>query len=144
MTYDCLVGTSIWLMLNRRSRTAIAAASVGISGTSIRRMFDGRWVATIVLIKPMRAASRAASSAEQPARRLRREQHAQRSGVEAEPQMEPVRGEALDDEAAAERVQREERGQLPHGVARTVDAGEPGQDDRTVCAMRRRWFQGVR
>ena len=34
---------------------------------------------------------------------------AERCRVDAEPQIEPVRGEALDDEAAAERVQREQR-----------------------------------
>ena len=46
----------------------MASGSVGISGTRISSTFDGRCVATIVLIRPKRAASRDASSAETPAR----------------------------------------------------------------------------
>ena len=57
-------------MLNRISSTTTASGSVGISGTRIKRMFDGRCVPTIVLIKPKRAARRAASSAEMPAKTL--------------------------------------------------------------------------
>ena len=70
MTYDWRVGTSIWLRLNRSSRTAIASGSVGISGTRISRMFEGRWVKTIVLMRPNRAAIRAADSDDTAARRL--------------------------------------------------------------------------
>src|SRR6478609_4788461 len=69
MTYDWRVGTSIWLRLNRSSRTAIASGSVGISGTRINRMFEGRWVKTIVLMRPNRAAIRAADSDDTAARR---------------------------------------------------------------------------
>ena len=67
-TYDCLAGTSIWLMLNLRSRTATASGNVGISGTRIKRTFDGRCVKTIVLIKPNREARREATNADKPAR----------------------------------------------------------------------------
>src|ERR1700687_5448799 len=58
IVYDCLVGTSIWLMLNRTSRTNTASERLGISGTSRSRMLEGRCVATIVLIRPQRAARR--------------------------------------------------------------------------------------
>src|SRR4051812_18919304 len=61
IVYDCLAGTSIWLMLNRTSKTAIAVRNVGISGTMIRRTFDGKWVATMVVIRPNRDARRAAT-----------------------------------------------------------------------------------
>src|SRR3984893_13685457 len=67
ITYDCLVGTSIWLMLKRTSSSSAAIGRVLINGMRIRRTFDGRWVATIVLSRPKRAASRAARSAEMPA-----------------------------------------------------------------------------
>jgi hypothetical protein len=40
------------------------------------------------------------------------ENRTERSGVDAVTQVEPVGGEALDDEAAAERVEREERRKL--------------------------------
>src|SRR5690242_330164 len=70
MTYDCRVGTSIWLMLNRASSTRIASARVGISGTSSSRMLDGRCVKTIVSTRPNRAARRDASSAD-----IRSEEH---------------------------------------------------------------------
>src|SRR5204862_3454943 len=50
--YDCLVGTSIWLRLNRTSRTATASDNVGISGTRISNTLDGRCVATMVRNNP--------------------------------------------------------------------------------------------
>src|SRR5258705_2890937 len=70
ITYDWRVGTSIWLRLKRRSRTAIASARFGMSGTRISRMFDGRWVQTIVLISPNRAANRDADREETAASRF--------------------------------------------------------------------------
>ena len=39
-----------------KSNTPIAVASVGASGTKISKMFDGRWVKTIVLSSPARSA----------------------------------------------------------------------------------------
>ncbi len=60
ITYDWRVGTSIWLRLYRSSRTRIASGSVGMIGTRISSTFDGRWVNTIVLMRPNRAAIRAA------------------------------------------------------------------------------------
>ena len=81
---------------------------------------------TIVLIRPKRAASRDASSAEMPAKMFAQKKIAPSvAGIDAEPQVEPVRGEALDDEAAAERVEREERRQLQHDVARSAESREP-------------------
>jgi len=67
IVYDCLVGTSICEMLNRTSRTSTASCSVGISGTKISRILDGRCLNTIVRTRPICAASRDASSAEIPA-----------------------------------------------------------------------------
>ena len=45
-------------------RNSNASSRVGISGTRIRKMFDGRWVNTIVLTRPKRRASPAAASCE--------------------------------------------------------------------------------
>ena len=55
-------------MLNRTSSTRTASDSVGMSGTRMSRMLEGRCVATMVLIRPKRAASRDARSAESPAK----------------------------------------------------------------------------
>ena len=72
-------------------------------------MFDGRCVKTIVLIRPMRAASRDASSAERPAKTLAQKKIAPSAGgINAKPQVEPVGRERLNDESASERVQRKE------------------------------------
>ena len=68
IVYDWRVGTSICEILKRSNRTAIASGAVDISGTSINKMFDGTCVKTIVLIRPIRLAMRAALSAESPAR----------------------------------------------------------------------------
>src|SRR3954454_12527834 len=62
MTYDWRVGTSIWLRLNRSRSTTIARARFGRRGRRTSRTFDGRWVKTIVLTSPIRAASRDADS----------------------------------------------------------------------------------
>src|SRR5712675_3619806 len=70
IVYDCLVGTSIWLMLNRKSKTATASERLGISGTRISKILEGRCVATIVLTRPNLAASRDAINAEIPAKML--------------------------------------------------------------------------
>ena len=64
------MGTSIWLMLKRTSSTRMASGSVGISGTRMSRIFEGKCVATIVLIKPNREASRDATNADIPAKML--------------------------------------------------------------------------
>src|SRR5574337_507582 len=68
MVYDCRVGTSICEILKRRRSTTIANGNVGMSGTRHSRTFEGICVNTIVLIRPMRAAMRAASNAEIPAK----------------------------------------------------------------------------
>jgi hypothetical protein len=44
-------------MLNRNSKTTIASRSVGMNGSKISRMFEGRCVKTIVLTSPTRDAS---------------------------------------------------------------------------------------
>ena len=85
MTYDWRVGTSIWLRLNRRSRTATASGSVGISGTRMSSTFDGRWVKTIVLISPNRAAIRAADSDDTAASRLAAEEDQRRAAPGSTP-----------------------------------------------------------
>src|SRR5262245_10526185 len=60
--YDWRVGTSIWEIANRMSRTTIAQTSVGMKGTRMSRILDGTWVNTIVLIRPMRRARAAAAN----------------------------------------------------------------------------------
>src|SRR5436309_476015 len=64
MVYDCLVGTSIWLILKRRKSSSVASVRLGMSGTRMSRIFEGRWVNTMVLTRPNRDASRDANSAE--------------------------------------------------------------------------------
>src|SRR5438105_3736781 len=54
-------------MLKRRRSNNTASKRLGISGTRMRRTFEGRCVITIVQIRPMRAASREARRAEIPA-----------------------------------------------------------------------------
>ncbi|SRR5258708_6045231 len=44
IVYDCLVGTSIWLMLKRRKSSNVASVRLGMSGTTMSRMFEGRCV----------------------------------------------------------------------------------------------------
>ena len=56
MTYEVLVGRSICESALRASSSAIAAAKLGANGIRTSRLFDGRWVNTIVLMSPMRAA----------------------------------------------------------------------------------------
>src|SRR6188508_1219920 len=70
MTYDWRVGTSIWLSANRANRTATASGRVGMNGMRMSSTFDGRWVKTIVSMRPMRAAMRAADSDETAANRF--------------------------------------------------------------------------
>ncbi len=51
-------------MLKRRRSTNPASKRLRISGTRMRRMFEGRSVITIVRMRPMRAASRVARRAD--------------------------------------------------------------------------------
>ena len=127
-------------MLNRTSSTRTASGSVGISGTRMSRTLEGRCVATIVLISPKREASRDASNAEIPAKMFAQKKiDPERGGVHAEPQEEPIRGEALDDEAASERVQREQGRQLHHDVARSVESGNGWRTSLATTSSRRVW-----
>jgi hypothetical protein len=57
-------------MLNRKKRITTAKGKLGMSGTSKRRMFDGKCVNTIVLTSPILEANRDAMSAEIPASRF--------------------------------------------------------------------------
>jgi len=52
IVYDCLVGTSIWLILKRTRRTKTASLRLGISGTRMSKMFEGRCVKTWCLQGP--------------------------------------------------------------------------------------------
>src|ERR1035437_8868757 len=70
ITYDCRVGTSIWLMLNRNSSIRMARGRVGMNGTRISSTLEGRCVKTIVLISPIRDASHDADRALMAARML--------------------------------------------------------------------------
>jgi len=64
------VGTSICEMLNLKNNTIIAKFKVGINGTMISRILDGRCVKTIVLINPKRFANQYAKREEIPAKRF--------------------------------------------------------------------------
>src|SRR6476646_3633038 len=70
IVYDWRVGTSICEKLNRSRKTPIAKDKLGIRGTSMSRILDGRCVNTIVLTSPIRAATRAAARAEIAAKML--------------------------------------------------------------------------
>src|SRR5262245_27917866 len=64
ITYELRVGTSICESALRKSRSAIANGNVGMKGVSIKKIFEGRWVNTAVLISPIWSAIRAATRAE--------------------------------------------------------------------------------
>src|SRR5208282_419570 len=57
ITYDWRAGTSICAVEKRSSRNVIASPGVGINAATISMAFDGRWLNTIVLMRPNRAAS---------------------------------------------------------------------------------------
>ena len=126
MTYDWRVGTSIWLSVKRNSRTATASGSVGMSGTRISSRFDGMWVKTIVLMSPNRAAIRAADSDDTAASRFAPKKIEPELGrVDAELQVEPVGHQALRDEPATERVDREQDRQLEDDALRAPEPEAP-------------------
>ena len=56
MTYDARVGTSICDNALRASNKPTAVVRSGANGISIRNTLEGRWVKTIVLIRPIRSA----------------------------------------------------------------------------------------
>src|SRR5512139_1688860 len=70
MVYDWRVGTSIWEMLKRISKTVMASGKLGMRGTRINRILEGMCVKTIVLISPILEATLAAARAEMPASTL--------------------------------------------------------------------------
>ena len=107
-----------------------------MSGTRISRTLDGMWVKTIVLTRPIRAAMADAASAEMPARRLAPKKIVPSVAcVGAEPQVEPVGHDALDDEAAGEGIQREQAGEPQDHPARAVQAQPrlPVRQDSLRC-----------
>ena len=81
-----------------------------MSGTRISSTFDGRWVKTIVLIRPIRAAIRAADERRHRGQQVRAEEdRAEDRRLDAVPEVEPVGHQALRDEPATEGVDREEQ-----------------------------------
>ena len=62
MTYALRAGTSICESALRTKRSASATGKVGANAAAMRHRFAGRWVKTMVLIRPMRCASGAAAS----------------------------------------------------------------------------------
>src|SRR5208282_651908 len=64
ITYDWRAGTSICEVEARSNSAAIASPGVGIRAATISIAFDGRWLNTIVLIRPKRAASAADTNCE--------------------------------------------------------------------------------
>ena len=64
----------------------------------------------------------------------REKQCPERPGIDAEPQVKPVRGKTLDYEATAERIEREQSRQLQHDTMRSVDAREP-REHRSIADL---------
>src|SRR5262249_43481039 len=62
ITYELRVGTSIWDRALRINSSARASGRVGMNGTSARKTLDGRWVNTMVLTSPNRAANGTAAT----------------------------------------------------------------------------------
>jgi hypothetical protein len=52
----------------RSSRSETANGALGMNAARIRKIFAGRWVNTMVLMRPIRAASHEDTSCENPAR----------------------------------------------------------------------------
>ena len=99
-----------------------------MNGTRMSSTFDGRWVKTIVLTRPKRAASGAAASADSPASRLAAASRTPSTRrVDAELLAEPEGDERLGDEAAGEGVEREQRRQPQHDPLRAMQA-QPATD----------------
>ena len=108
-------------MLNRNIKTAIAIGKFGISGTRISKTFDGRWVKTIVLTRPKRGKPGGVQCGEAGQQVGAEKDAAQDRRRNAKPLVEPVGGDALNHEAAAERVEGEQPGQLQHHAPRAVE-----------------------
>ena len=111
-TYAWRVGTSICESSERASRSAIATPGSGRTAIAASSTFEGRWVKTIVRSRPIRPASRTAtwneSAWRMPIAKKTIASVVRRGAVLAD---EQVRDERLRDEAAAEAVEREERGE---------------------------------
>jgi len=60
--YDWRVGTSIWERLDRATQTTTDESNVGANANAMRSTLDGRWVKTMVLIRPNRRASGTAAT----------------------------------------------------------------------------------
>ena len=106
-----------------REQHARALAKVGMKGTASSSTFDGRCVKTMVLSRPKRSATRVATRNERAESRLVPKKSApERLRPGAEAQVEPVGEEALDDEAAGERVESLQAGELQHDAARAAQA----------------------
>ena len=121
--YDCLVGTSIWLMLKRseqdRNRQRQRRHQRHEDEQNVRRKMseDHR--------------SNEAETRCQPGREQRgdsgediraKENRAERAGIHTEAKVEPIGRQALNDEAAAESIQGEQSGKLEDNASRVPDA----------------------
>ena len=108
-------------MLNRIISTVTAQGRFGINGTSINRTFDGRWVNTIVLIRPKRRASQTAAKRRQSGQHVGSEEDAaQRNRFHPKPDVEPVGHHALDNESATEGIQGKKSGQTSDDAFRLM------------------------
>src|SRR5947207_708221 len=87
-------------MLNRTSRPAMARRRLGMSGTRMSRIFEGRCVNTMVLTGPMSECRRAHS----------------------EPQIEPIGRETLHHESAAKCIQGEQAAKPENHATGMADA----------------------
>ena len=99
-----------------------------MSGTRMSSTFDGRWVKTIVLSSPIRAAIRRRRQRRHRGQQVRPEEdQAEERRIRAVLDVEPVGHQALRDEAAAEGVEREQDRQLQHGALGSAEP-EPAPD----------------
>jgi hypothetical protein len=104
-------------MLKRKSRTEIANVSVGIKGTRIKSMFEGRCVNTIIFTSPNRLARREAPNAEIPSNVFAPKIGTQAYWIHTKRQVKPIGSKALDDESASKRIERKQRLEFKGNVA---------------------------
>ena len=90
-------------------------SSVGANAAAIRQKFAGRCVNTMVLTRPMRRASGAAASCDTALSSPVQKKNAPAAVSDMLEALEqPEREQRVDDEAAGERIDAEQAGELPH------------------------------
>ena len=111
---------------HEQQRDHVAQMS-GTNGIATRHRLAGRCVNTIVLTRPMRLAMRTATRYENALRTPVAKKIVPVGGErQVEALVQPERDHRLHDEAAAERVEAEQRGEREHGAARADCSGALG------------------